>query len=508
MPDCQANTYTHAMPKAVAIYCRLSYAPDGSLEKVERQESDGRELADRLKWPVCCVFSDNSKSAWQRTRKRPDWDKMLKTLEPDAPHQHDGIITYHGDRLIRQPWDLELLLKQADDRHIALASVSGVRDLSSEDDRFILRIEVAQACRESANTSRRVKRGVAAKSARGESWNGGMRPFGYGVPTGRTGKTGKQVYDIDQANPEEFPILRQAVENLMAGQSKLGVIRWLNSVSKTTEGNSWRSVNLTKLVLSPRIAGFIERDGQLHPAVWPEVVTVEEWEDLKAILRENGTGKGAHGRGERKHLLSLVAECFACHTGVITKPSGGQKNRKKTRLYCCCNPECDQWVSRNQAYLDEYVIGRVLRRLQDPDLLAMIMGSEPSMAAEIVALERRKAEAKHQLRNLADFPGLDAADVAASLASFDSKIVGLRNQHAATARQRLLIRMAGITREQWDATPIDVRSATVRALYRVVIHPVKKRGPGFDPSTVELIPLRLSAEQADVEGQERVERDS
>ncbi|MEV4371682.1 recombinase family protein [Nonomuraea sp. NPDC049637] len=351
-----------------------------------------------------------------------------------------------------------------------------------------------------------MKRGVQAKTERGEGWSGGKRPFGWGVPTDRVGRTGKTVYDTDQAHPAELPILQQALKKLLAGQSKNGVVRWLNTVSTTTEGNPWRSANLTKLILSPRIAGLIERDGQLHPAVWPAAVTREEWEDLKALLRDNGAGSGAHGRGERKYLLSLVAECFACHGGVITKPSGG-KGRKKTRLYYCNNPDCKQWVSRSQAHLDEYITGRVLRRLQDPELVQLVLGPESSVTAEIVVLERRQAETRETLRNFADHPGLNVADVAAAVASFDRKIAELRGRQAVNARQRLLVRMAGITREQWDSTPIDVCAETVRALFRVVILPVTKRGPGFDPASVEVIPLPLSPEEAGVDAEERIEGD-
>jgi hypothetical protein len=90
-------------------------------------------------------------------------------------------------------------------------------------------------------------------------------------------------------------------------------------------------------------------------------------------------------------------------------------------------------------------------------------------------------------------------DVAASLASFDTKIAALRNRHAENARQRLLVRMAGITREQWDAIPIDVRADTVRALFRVIILPMTRRGPGFDPASVQAIPLSLSPEEAGVD---------
>ena len=124
-------------PQRVGIYCRLSYTEDGDEEKVDRQEGDCRDLAGKLRWSVSDlhVFKDNNRSAWQRHRKRPGWDCMLAAVEND---EIDGVVVYHGDRLIRQPWDLELLLQLADDRHLALASPSGVRDLNNEDDRFSL----------------------------------------------------------------------------------------------------------------------------------------------------------------------------------------------------------------------------------------------------------------------------------------------------------------------------------------------------------------------------------
>jgi hypothetical protein len=70
-------------------------------------------MGQRLNWPeFCCVYVDNSRSAWQRNRKRPDWDRMLCAFDatgrhliphdPKANHHHDGIMTYHGDRLIRR----------------------------------------------------------------------------------------------------------------------------------------------------------------------------------------------------------------------------------------------------------------------------------------------------------------------------------------------------------------------------------------------------------------------
>lgn len=483
-------------PKHACIYCRLSYAPDGSIEKVERQEGDCRDLGGRLDWGICCVYSDNNKSAWQKNRKRKDWEQMLASFQPGATcprgNHHDGILTYHGDRLNRLPWDLELLLKLADDRHIPLAAPSGTRDLSNEDDRFILRIEVAQACKSSADTSRRVKRGWQARAASGQAVGGGKRPYGYGVPileldgTPKLGRTGKPLHDATQMIPEEAKVLREASRRLMAGESQGGVLAWMNRQSATTEGNRWTSRGLQHLLFSPRIAGLVEHDGKLYDAVWPAIITPEEQEDLKSAWQQRAAQYLYPGR-ERRYLLTFGAECSGCGETLGTKPSGG-RNRKTSRLYYCTNEACPKRVSRNVEHLDAYVTGRVLRRLNEPGFVTAIHADadHPGAGAEITALERRKAEAAAKLEELADHPDIDPALLARSLSSFDRKIAQLRSQMAATSRQRLLARMAGITLEQWEAEPIDVRAETVRALFRVIVLPATWRGPGFDPDSVRL----------------------
>src|SRR5690606_4860913 len=89
-------------------------------------------------------------------------------------------------------------------------------------------------------------------------------------------------------------------------------------------------------------------------------------------------------------LLTNVATCHSCAVGVKIKPAGG-RNRPESRLYFCKNPQCSAPVARNQKHLDRYVEGRVLRRLQDPDLMDEVLAPDPGVAEEIAALYRRPA---------------------------------------------------------------------------------------------------------------------
>ncbi|MEU4172863.1 recombinase family protein [Streptomyces sp. NPDC026665] len=493
------------IPQRPCLYTRLSHAPDGSLEKCERQEELGREAGARLRWPdFCCVYVDNSRSAWQHNRKRPDWDRMLLTLDrdsgrlmpadPKANHHHDGIMTYHGDRLIRQPYDLELLLNIADTRHIPLASVSGVRDLSSADDRFVLRIEAAQACREVDNLSRRRKDGYTRQVTKhGRCQQGGHRPFGWGAPTGKTriktdpvtGETSEvPALDFNAPVAEETKLLAVVARRMLVGRLTVnGAIRHMDAASTTTEGGPWSSRVLWSVLTAPRIAGLIERDGVLHKAAWDPVITEEERQGLIA-LREARRREKPNPGPARKYLLTGALICERCHSQHwAAKPIRKSDPR---RVYDC--RQCH--LSRNVEHLDAYVTGRVLRLLNTSrfltELEAAAADGAPDVAAQITALERRQRETREQLENLADHPDVDPALAMLALASFGKKITELRARLAMTARQRLLTRMKGIKREAWEAEPIDTRHEVIAALFQIEVLNTGRRGPGFDPDSVVL----------------------
>jgi site-specific DNA recombinase len=499
-------------PKQAAVYCRLSYAPDGSLEKVERQEADCRELAARMGWTVSegHVFVDNSRSAWQRHRKRPAWDRLLAAVEAG---EIDGIVVYHGDRMIRQPFDLETLINLAENKGLRISSPSGTRSLDSPDDRFILRIEAAQACRESDNISRRVTRGVKARVAKGlPGTAGGKRPYGWGVQTGTRVKVDRESGDevlvpvIDTTLPveEEIRFIRQGIERQLAGMGHAAVVRWLNGQGAvTTEGNPWTAKSWRNVVLAPRVAGLIEHDGRLYKAAWDGAVSVEVWEAVKALYTSSAAESPYQGR-ERRHLLTGVAECYRCHKPqpggacrgeacggphhtVRSKPTGG-RNRKDSRIYFC--PSC-KGVGRNLELLDAYVEGRVLRLLSSEafkEELTKVTAEESGadLQTEITALRARREKVAAELEALADHPDVDPTLATLAVASFDRKIAELEARLSVPARLRRLRDLAGIGRAEWKARPIDVRSTVVRDLFRVVIWPTSWRGPGFDPSSVRL----------------------
>lgn len=448
----------------------------GDTTKVDDQQGICRRVADLRGWTVReeHIFKDNSRSAWRRDRKRPQWDAMLAAIDRG---EINAIIVYHGDRLIRQPWDLELLLNIARFKGIHLASPTGSRDLDNPDDQFILRIEAAQACRESDNISRRTKNGHRRRRELGFVRAGGRGGRAYGFRT-----------DAITHVPEEVAVLREIAQRILAGESAGTICRDLNARDlKTVTDREWAHGTVKKMMLRPRLVGLMP-DG-VSKAAWEPILERETWESVKAIL-EGRAAAFSYATNARRYLLSGIA---VCGTEGCGQPLVIRHNTRSESLrgYGCINRECPVKVHRSQRHLDAYVEGWVLSLLQDSETLIgrLSVPANAGYLRELTALEARRAETEERLKSLVDHPSLSPDVLVLSLEGFDRRIAELRERMATTSRSSLLAKYHGIDRDQWAALPLETRRTLVAATCRVVVRASGRRGPGFDESTVDVIPI-------------------
>jgi site-specific DNA recombinase len=446
------------------IYCRISLATHDDKVKVRSQEKRCRKLAKRLGWDVGRVYCDNNKSAWRRDRLRPDWDAMLLAIEAGDV---EAVIIYHGDRLIRQPWDLEKLLNLAEGRGIHLASPTGTRNLDNADDRYHLRLDVAHACKESDNISRRASDTHAERAAKGIPRRGGYRPFGYR-------RSGKVVVT-------EAAEYRDAVARLLAGESKSSIMRdWNTRGVLTTPGNAWSYGAFAKVMTSPRYAGQSVYKGEVvGKGKWKPLIDADSWEALQAKVGAIAERYGpAAPVSESKYLLSGIAVHQLCMT-----PMRVHHDTRPDQLgYRCADRECGNRVRRNMRSLDEFVIGFVLRRLSDPRLWARIEISraDNSASVKLKALRERKEQVEAEF---AEEEGRSPALLGGILRKLDAQIEAARELVAQRQTVHVLDGCRDMTREQWDALPVTRCRALVRELVTVEVLP-SRRGKVFDPESV------------------------
>ena len=466
-------------PIQAGIYCRLSLARDGDTTKVDDQERICRELCAQLRWDVAEVYVDNNQSAWQRNRKRPGWDKMLA----DVKRGHiTAIAVYHGDRLVRHPWDLELLIDLAETRGVLLASPTGTRDLANRDEHFALRIEVAVAKRSSDDTSRRSKMGHERRWRAGIVNTGGRggRLFGFATD-GVTHYPADRCYLPAREEVTEADIVREVYARVLAGEGIRHIASGLRGRGvTTTAGKPIHPIAIRRMLTSPRYAGLMP-DG-VSAAAWQPVVSREDWETASALI-SGRAAMLAPGHTARRYLLSGIARCGACgRTMQVLTGYVRASGEKIATRYGCLDPACRK-VFRNLEHLDTYVTVRVVAKLNDRRNPPGRIPSAPRLAAELLALAEERAGIE---ADILDHTKGHRHLLLGRLDSVDKRLAQLRELTAADAAARVTRAHTGITEDEFGALPLSVRRSLVAACFTITVLPASKRGPGFRTEDVVL----------------------
>ena len=192
-----------------AVYLRQSLDKTGEAVAVARQREDCVKLCAGKGWePVEYVDNDVSAS---NGKPRPAYEKMLSDIRDGAV---GAVVCWDLDRLHRRPIELEKFMEIADEKHLALATVSGDVDLSTAQGRLTARLKGAVAKHEIEHKVARQKRAARQKAERGEpNW---LRAFGYHA-------------DTHQPDPQTAPLVKQAYAAVLAGASLGDICRQWNA---------------------------------------------------------------------------------------------------------------------------------------------------------------------------------------------------------------------------------------------------------------------------------------
>ncbi|HET9657050.1 MAG TPA: recombinase family protein [Kineosporiaceae bacterium] len=469
-----------------AIYCRISHVKDEDQTGVERQERICRELAARLGVRVRPehVFVDNSRSAWQRKRKRPGWDGLLEAIRAGRVRH---VLAYHPDRLMRQPWDLEELLRLADDQRLILHGQANRRDLSNADDRFFLRIEVAHACKSSDDTSRRVKSAQEEAAAAGRM-HGGPRSFGYG-PGG--------VLVEDEAK-----VVREVFGRFLDGDALSVIAADLNRRGVTTAtGKAWTEQYVRVLVSSPKHAGIRVHRGQVVTdatgapvmGVWPGCVSVGTWQEAQRLRRQRSAAFHEGRAPRRDFLLRGLVLCTSCG-----RPMAGTSHNGYPSYVCVAPSKAQPKVCKRRisaVHLEGFVTDAAVDLLSRLNVTAL---SADAATATVTAQERAAEVAEDQAR-LAELQQmwidkeLPTDEYRQMRAAVASRIA--RNQRATVVRPLTALQdvVTGPgARQSFDALPIHRQAAVLKFLFaavRIDAPTHRGRGMDYDRISIEQNPL-------------------
>ncbi|MFN8081260.1 MAG: recombinase family protein [Kineosporiaceae bacterium] len=254
------------------------------------------------------------------------------------------------------------------------------------------------------------------------------------------------------------------------------------------DGSRWGRGTVKKIAMRPANAGLRvwhrgQADEELLPAAWPALVERDEWETAVAILSD--PARNRERPASRQHLLTWgIGECGVCGAHLRV----AKRSAAKLLLYVCDSPRgC---VGRSEAAVDDLVRRIAIARLARPDALDWL---------------RRKDDGAHEAAQLADDlrARLDHAADAYAEGRIDARqleritarlrpdledALARSRVRALTVSDETLAAMAGPAAEDaWRGASLAVRRAVLETLGMTVrIMPVKRRGPGFDPESVEI----------------------
>ncbi|MEV6803177.1 recombinase family protein [Streptomyces sp. NPDC051132] len=463
------------------IYCRISQDRTGAGLGVDRQREDCEALAARNGWEVVEVYVDNDVSAFSG-KLRKDYRRMLADLDEGVA---TVVIAWHTDRLHRSPLELEEYINLCERRGVTTQTVqAGELDLSTPSGRMTARIHGAVARQESEHKGERVARARQQKAMSGE-WAGGIRPYGWGLPTGEMRKkidrkTGEEVevpvLDMMKAVPEEAEALRHWTDTVLAGGTIRGLVKWCADKGiLTTRGNPITHTDMRDMLMRPRNAGIaVYRGEEVGRGQWEQIVEETKFRAVVAILKDPArrTTPGA----QPKWLGSLLYRCGRgeCDQFVFVTQSGG----RRFPSYRC---QTGHGGGRRAEVVDQYVEDVIVERLSRPDAHDLLLPTSDQV--DVAALQAESEQIRRRMTDLASLFGAGQITMVQFTEGTDTaraQLEGVTKQLAKAAMQDPLVGLVGMpdVRKAWKGLELEQQRNVLRALVEVTL---KTPRPGRMP---------------------------
>ncbi|NOQ58295.1 recombinase family protein [Mycolicibacterium fortuitum] len=456
------------------MYLRQSRDRDGNELAVTRQREDCLKLCQDRGWSDITEYCDNNVSATSRTRARPQFQRMLADITSGLVQ---AVVVWDLDRLYRQPRELEDFIDLADDHRLALATVTGDTDLSTDNGRLFARIKGAVAKAEGERKAERWKRSNEQGAAAGK-WVVSYRPFGY-------------TWDGEPLEPEATAV-REAYRDMLEGKSLRRIAIDWNAAGFTTPkrskngqvtdaGKSWTNTQVRRLLLNPRYAALRVLRGQVvGRGEWTPLVDEDTWRGLGATLRDPARARCT--TFEIAHMGAGVYVCGRCGSPLITA-----YDKHGARLYRC---KVQPHLSRRAEKLDDYVTASVLERCARNDAAVLTADPEVVNSDDLHTAREALIARKDELSALFTDGVLDAAAVRRDAAKLTAKIAEIDRRLADAVRVSPAAALLGATGEQlwkrWEQMTPALRGQVVDELVTVTVLPSPRGLRRFDPTYVEM----------------------
>jgi site-specific DNA recombinase len=488
------------------LYARIS-EDELNLEKgVTRQLKECRELSAKRGGRIAGEYSDNDLSA-TKGAPRPDFDRLMAAVSaPNPLGVQRRILSVHTSRLWRNRAERAAGIDTLGRLGVIVLPVNGPElHLASAAGRMVAGMLGEVDTGESETKAERIRSAARERAEEGRA--NGVVLYGWRRVYEHDSR-GRVVGSHDEEDPEQADIVREIVRRLLAGETLKALTDDLNrrrvpspragwdrkhrAKGQAADGSKWGNTSVKKLAIRPANVGLRvyhrgRPDQELLPASWPKIVDPDDHDRVVALLSD--PARGQTKPAARSHLLTWgIGECGVCGAHLRTAWKGNTKWGKKQMLYLC---EAGGCVGRNESAVDRRVEAVMVALLSRPDVLGLLEGSavqQAELLARAEALRARLAEAasafaegvmtREQVRiiNQKLKPQIEEAEAEA-------------RQHRPSPHLSLVVQSVGEkARERWESYTVVQKRAVMQAFGVRVVIDRTRRGAGFDPESVRVLP--------------------
>lgn len=527
-------------PVRAAIYLRISQDRELDGLAIDRQREDCEQEARYRGWEVVETYTDQSKSATGKTKKRPAYDQMVADYH--AGH-FDAIVCYDLDRLTRQPRQLEDWIDAAEDRGLLLVTAKRDLDLTDDRGRTFARVILAFAKGEVERKAARQSRAHLQRAEQGRPPKG-VRPLGYatdGKTIGREGKAVAAIYSAfdggaslrgiaralsgikenDAAKAEQVqgvPKLPNHSRTLVIERNKKRAAEGL-APRDVPQDRPWAESTVLGILRNPRYAGYsvytdvkdrratvkanTQKRELLEASKGEPVLAVKgkrrAWRDYIARDDDGQLVKGQWKPLVSEDLWQRIQERLD-DPSRVTNRVGTHRRHLGSGLYLC--GLCDEpirgasrgyrckhgHINRTGTPIDDFVLKAVARRLREPDALRNVPTTDsPRLAGLQAEIDEQRAKIARAERGYDDGL-LEAADLKRNRTRSNEAIARLEAEIRALPRGAVHIPVLAVAdpAQHFLDADLNTQRHTIEALATVRLFPQPRGRKGFDTGSVDV----------------------
>ena len=246
---------------------------------------------------------EESRSAF-KPHNRLDFDKLIALIESK---QADAILTWHLNRIARNPEEGGKILQLLQDSVIKEVRTASGEIYTPESDHLVLQIHFGMANQYSRNISKDVKRSLAHKAERGE--------YPRSAPLGFEGYGERGKKNIRPSNVEAL-IMREVFELVATGRYSLGYLEntMYEKGVKTKNGKKVSKSHWHAILTNPVYYGYFYHHGELYKGSFEPIVSKSLFNTVQNALQNRSKPKTTSWISN----WNGIAKCGYCGCAITT----------------------------------------------------------------------------------------------------------------------------------------------------------------------------------------------